>query len=86
MLNGGVHMKKAVRRKYTDEFRDEAVKLVTTQGYKIIEAARNLGIHDSLLRRWLKARSTNTTKSSTGFAKLQAELKVVKRENERLRM
>ncbi len=43
-LKGGVQMKKTVRRKYTDEFRDEAVKLVTTQGYKITEAARNLGI------------------------------------------
>ena len=53
-------MKKVIRRKYTDEFRDEAVKLVTTQGYKITEAARNLDIHDSLLRRWIRARSTGT--------------------------
>ncbi len=49
-------MKKTVRRKYTDEFRDEAVKLVTTQGYKITEAARNLGIHDSLLRKRVSLR------------------------------
>ncbi len=79
-------MKKSIRRKYTDEFRDEAVKLVTTQGYKITEAARNLGIHDSLLRRWISARSTDTTLPSQNFAKLEAELKTVKRENERLRM
>jgi transposase len=38
-------MKKTVRRKFTDEFKEEAVKLVTEQGYKISEAARNLGIH-----------------------------------------
>ena len=45
MLSGGVHMEKAVRRKYTDEFKEGAVKLVTDQGYKIPEATRNLGAH-----------------------------------------
>ena len=40
------------RRKYTQEFKDSAVKLVTEQGYKISEAARNLDINVSLIRRW----------------------------------
>ncbi len=35
-------MSKKTRRKYSDEFKDEAVKLVTDQGYKTTEAARNL--------------------------------------------
>ena len=42
------------RRKYTDEFRQDAVKLVTEQGYKVPEAARNLGINAAMLRRWIK--------------------------------
>ena len=79
-------MSKKTRRKYTDEFKNEAVKLVTEQGYKITEAARNLGIHDGVLRRWIKERSPETSHSSTSMVKLQAELKQVKRENERLRM
>jgi len=79
-------MSKKTRRKYTDEFKDEAVKLVTEQRYKITEAARNLGIHDSILRRWIKDRSPDTNHSSASTVKLQAELKRVKRENERLRM
>ena len=29
MLRGGVHMKKKTRKKYTDEFKNEAVRLVT---------------------------------------------------------
>ena len=45
MLSGGVHMEKAVRRKYTDEFKKGAVKLVTDLGHKIPEATRNLGAH-----------------------------------------
>ena len=41
-----------VRKQYREEFKREAVKLVTEKGYKISEAARNLGVHVSLLRRW----------------------------------
>ena len=37
------------RTKYSDEFEEEAVKLVVGQDYKISEAARNLGIDQSLL-------------------------------------
>jgi len=79
-------MKKKTRRKYTDEFKDEAVKLVTEQGYKTTEAARNLGIHEGVLRRWIKERSPETNYSAAGTAKLQAELKRVRRKNERLKM
>jgi transposase len=40
------------RRGFTKEFKVDAVKLITEQGYKISEAARNLGIDASVLRRW----------------------------------
>lgn len=45
-------MSKKARRKYTAEFKRDAVKLVTEQGYGVTEAARNLGINDNVLRRW----------------------------------
>ena len=86
LLKGGVHMKKTTCRKYTDEFKDEAVKLITEQGHRITEAARNLDIHDSLLRRWIKDRSTDGKGNSPESGKLQRKLKRLKRENERLRM
>ena len=65
-------MKKNKRRNYTDEFKEEAVKLVTEQHYKITEAARNLGVHHSLLRRWIKTNSpiqTHLTASHENFQK-----------------
>jgi transposase len=40
---------------YTREFKTEAVKLVLEQGYKQVEAARNLGIETSLLGKWVRA-------------------------------
>ncbi len=64
MLNGGVQMTKKTRRKYSDEFKDEAVKLVTDLGYKTTEAARNLGIHEGVLRRWIKQKSPEADSSS----------------------
>ena len=79
-------MTKKTRRKYSDEFKDEAIKLVTDQGYKTTEAARNLGIHEGVLRRWIKQGSPEVVHSAPSTAKLQAELKLLKRENERLRM
>jgi transposase len=86
LLFGGVHVKKIKRRNYTDEFKEEAVKLVTEQHYKVTEAARNIGIHHSLLRRWIKAESPESEPSIETTVQLKAELKRVKKENEQLRM
>ena len=41
------------RKKYTIEFKRDAVRLVTEQGYKQTEAARNLGIDRGMLGRWI---------------------------------
>lgn len=43
---------KRTRRKYTEDFKRDAVALVIEQGYKTSEAARSLDINDNLLRRW----------------------------------
>src|SRR5260370_27666786 len=43
------------RRTYTPEFKAEAVKLVTEQGYSVAEAGRSLGINQNLIRNWKQA-------------------------------
>ena len=43
------------RRIYTREFKAEAVKLVTEQGYSVAEAARSLDISENLIRNWKQA-------------------------------
>ena len=70
-------MEQAVRRKFTDEFKEEAVKLVMDQGYKIAEAARILGIHATQLRRWVKDRVPDSSPTPASMAQLQAELKQI---------
>jgi transposase len=44
-------MTKQVRKNYTAEFKREAVRLVTDEGYKIAEAARSLDINANMLGR-----------------------------------
>ncbi|WP_185696427.1 transposase [Halomonas sp. YLB-10] len=44
-------MTKKTRRRYSDEFEADAVRLVTEQGYSVSEAARRLGVDRSLMDR-----------------------------------
>ena len=45
-------MTKKTRRRYTAEYKEEAVKLITEEGYSISQAARNLDMNANLLARW----------------------------------
>ena len=77
-------MSKQTRRRFSDEFKEEAVKLITEQGYKVSEAARNLDIDPSLLRRWQRERSSESDGSIDADEK--AELQRLRKENKTLRM
>lgn len=73
------------RRNYTEDFKRDAVTLVTDQGYKVSEAARSLGIGDSLLRRWRQEFDQGA--SATGLnTDEREELKSLRKEVRLLRM
>ena len=85
----------SIRRAFTDEFKAEAVRLVTVEGHSARQVARDLGIHESLLRRWQRklearqARAAGVKPSATIAASIiveQEDIRHLKRENERLRM
>ncbi len=42
------------RRHFTDEFKREAVRLCNEPGAVVTQIARDLGIGENLLRRWVK--------------------------------
>ncbi len=81
-------MKKRTRRKYTQEFKKEAVKLITEQGYSYAEAGRNLGVNPNLLSRWKKEIEgiSGTGLTPASAVSVQSELKRLRKENKRLRM
>ena len=85
----------SIRRAFTDEFKAEAVRLVTVEGHSARQVARDLSIHESLLRRWQRklearqARAAGVKPSAAVAATIiveQEEIRKLKRENERLRM
>ena len=47
-------MEKAIRRRYTLEYKQEAVRLVAS-GQKVSAAAKSLGIVEQTLANWVKA-------------------------------
>ena len=75
------------RRTYTREFKVEAVKLVTERGYSVAEAARSLGVHETLLRSWKQALQAHGEQAFPGQGHppaVEEELRRLRAENKRL--
>jgi transposase len=73
------------RRTHTEEFKREAVRLCETRG-NISAVARDLGVADSLLRKWKHQLSANPERPFPGKGNPQdVDLARLERENARLR-
>ena len=72
-------------RSYTAEFKQEAVALVTEQGYSVSKAAASLGITDKLLYNW-KAKFEAEQSGSALNEDERAELKRLRKEVKDLKM
>ena len=77
-------MSKRERRRHSDEFKREAVKLVTEQGLSVAQAARDLDVNENLLRTWKRKFSDDSEESLSESE--QMELARLREENRRLRM
>jgi transposase len=81
------------RKIYSEEFRIEAVKQVTTNGYSVTDTAQRLGIHPTSLSAWIKriespeaiAQHQFQDSSNAEIKKLQKELKRVTEERDILK-
>ena len=81
------------RRKFSDEFKREAVELATTPGVTKAQIARELGIGAGLLGRWMRAYRQSGEGAFPGqgnardqeLATLKRELARVKKERDFLR-
>ena len=67
------------RRTYTQQFKIDAVRLITEQGYKYSEAARNLGINRSVLKRWKNEIGSNCAAAFPGKGHLSPESEELQR-------
>ena len=77
---------KRVRPAHRDECRRNAVSLLDGQGYTVAEAARELGLNESLLQTWRKKYGKAATSESGLSESGQEELVRLRKEVSRLRM
>jgi transposase len=69
------------RRRFGREFKLEAVKLVRERGVTVAQAARDLDLHENLLRKWVKDFAADPQHAFPG----QGQMKSEQLEIERLR-
>ncbi|GAB4321382.1 MAG: transposase [Candidatus Zixiibacteriota bacterium] len=73
------------RRRYTAEFKAEAVRLVATGGKPLAQIARELGINEQTLHNWkTKATSCDGTGVDPDRFALEEENRRLRKENARL--
>jgi transposase len=83
----GVFMEKQ-RKKYTREFKVEAVRLIAGQDMTIAQVSKDLGINPGLLGRWKKELQSDASQAFPGKGHLkpeEEELRRLRRENALLR-
>lgn len=74
------------RKPYAEEFKREAVKLVTEQGMGVTQVARDLDVSFDTLHRWLREARSATNPATTDDGVSNQEIARLKREVEQLRM
>ena len=75
------------RRKYTREFKVEAVKLVTERGVTVAQASRDLGVHGTVLRRWVQEHAADPQQAFPGLGQMKPEqLEIVRLRREVLKL
>lgn len=82
------------RRSFTEDYKRQAVELAVSSGRSIGSVAKELGLRDSVLRRWmdkLRQKPTAaawrpTTQATPMSADQASEIARLRQENERLRM
>lgn len=78
--------KKRTRRRFTDEFKRNAVELVRTTGKPIAQVARELGVTETSLGRWVAQDRVDRGEREGLTSQDKARLAELERENAELRM
>jgi transposase len=83
-------MERLPRQVYTTEFRQQAVELITRDGFNIAEAARRLAISPKTLLNWVRRAKTGNLPEVCAARHMvtqeESEMSRLRRENAELRM
>jgi transposase len=78
-------MTKRTNKQYPNDFKQEAVALVTQQGYLVVEAATSLNVTDKLLYNWVSKFKQENEESALSTDE-RAELIQLRKDKKRLEM
>ena len=78
--------RKRPRRRFTPEFKRDAVERVRSTGRPIAEVADELGIYDSTLGNWVRQAQIDDGEREGTSSEERARLRELEAENARLRM
>jgi len=67
------------RRKFTREFKIEAVRLVKQRGVSVAQAARDLDVHENVLRKWVKEFGADAAHAFPGHGQMKPEQQEITR-------
>lgn len=79
----------ATRRTFSREFKLEAVRLVRERGVAVAQAARDLDLHENVLRKWVRELGADPQQAFPGHGQMkpeQAEIARLKKEVAKLKM
>ena len=77
------------RRQFSREFKVEAVKLVIERGVAVAQAARDLDVHETRLRAWMRELTADSQQAFPGKGVMkpeQAEIERLRKEVAKLKM
>ena len=77
------------RRQFSKEFKTEAVRLVRDRGVSVAQAAKDLDIHENVLRKWVREVSADAQHAFPGHGQMkpeQAEIARLQKEVAKLKM
>jgi len=61
------------RRKFSREFKLEAVRLVKDRGVAVAQAARDLDLHENVLRKWVREFASDPQHAFPGHGQMKSE-------------
>jgi len=67
------------RRRFSREFKLEAVKLVRERGVSVAQAGRDLGVHENVLRKWVKEFGSDPLQAFPGHGQMKPEQQEIER-------
>ena len=67
------------RRKFSREFKVEAVRLVKERSVSVAQASRELDVHENVLRKWIKEFGADPAQTFPGHGQMKPEHQEIER-------